>query len=124
MISFQKIFFPKFELSNSGYGLSASGAYLQVGLICKWGLSVGVLTVIIVFYLQLFMYSIYDTVPDLENAARATPILTTFLGYFRHLILTLIFFSIYRRNVSLQAYNSAVIRDITVTPTKGYYDRI
>lgn len=70
------------------------------------------------------MYSIYDTVPDLENAARATPILTTFLGYFRHLILTLIFFSIYRRNVSLQAYNSAAIRDITVTPTKGYYDRI
>lgn len=30
------------------------------------------------------MYSIDDTVPDLENAARATPILTTFLGYFRH----------------------------------------
>ena len=26
---------------------------------------------------------------------------------------------IFRRNVYLQAYNSAVIRDITVTPTKG-----
>ena len=31
------------------------------------------------------------------------------------------FFVIYRRNVSLQAYNSAVIRDITVTPTKGSF---
>ena len=70
------------------------------------------------------MYSIYDTVPDLENAARALSILTTFWVTSDILTLTLIFFSIYRRNVSLQAYNSAVIRDITVTPTKGYYDRI
>ena len=40
LISFKKLFFPKFELLNSGCGLSAGVAYLQVQLICRCSLSV------------------------------------------------------------------------------------
>lgn len=40
--------------------------------------------------------------------------------YLNSLLFGLFLFTIiFRRNVYLQAYNSAVIRDITVTPTKG-----
>ena len=35
LISFKKLFFPKFELLNSGCGLSVGAAYLQMWLICR-----------------------------------------------------------------------------------------
>ena len=34
LISFKKLFYPEFDLLNSGCGLSAGAAYLRVRLIC------------------------------------------------------------------------------------------